>query len=217
MKARDFSSILGTFSEVLNAAGAPIAGNQIKTFAAIFDAHPTSTVSELTKRIDSSLEPGPTGSPSVGDVARLLSALKNLLDKTAKTAVMTDVETIEKVLRARPSMGLTAFVQTAIEVCAVPSRTAKKRTVPLVRDDLVLQYKEKLEASLGDAEKFTATYNDLRSNAAIGKSEIVALAKQMTGSGARTEEAALKKIWSRHQSLMVVKAKSRSTGGRSAA
>jgi hypothetical protein len=35
-----------------------------------------------------------------------------------------------------------------------------------MRDDLVGQYKQKLEAALGDDEKFTAIYNDLRTNIA---------------------------------------------------
>src|SRR5262245_7309960 len=85
------------------------------------------------------------------------------------------------------------------------------------RDDLVIRYKEKLEAALGDDEKFTAIYSDLCENPAVGKPEIIALAKQMSGGGARTQDAALKKIWNRHQSLMMFKAKSRATGGRSAA
>jgi hypothetical protein len=39
----------------------------------------------------------------------------------------------------------------------------------------------------------------------------------MTGSGARTQDAALRKICNRHHSLVVFKAKSRATAGRSAA
>jgi len=113
-------------------------------------------------------------------------------------------------------MEIGAFVQTATEAAA-PRRSTRTRAAPAVRDDLVAHYKEKLEAALGDEEKFTTIYNDLRANTAIGKPEIIALAKQMTGSGARAEDAALKKIWNRHQSLVVFKAKSRATGGRSAA
>jgi hypothetical protein len=53
-----------------------------------------------------------------------------------------------------------------------------------VRDDLVAQ---KLEAVLGDDEKFAAIKNDLRTNIAMGKPEIAALARQMTSSGGRTQ------------------------------
>jgi hypothetical protein len=86
-----------------------------------------------------------------------------------------------------------------------------------VRDDLVAHYKQKLEAAFGDDEKFAAICNDRRIDIAMGKPEIAALAKQMTGRGARTQDAALKKIWNRHQSLVVFKAKSRATAGRTAA
>ncbi len=216
MKCRDFGSILRAFADLLDVAGAPLARDQIVMFAAVFDAHPASSVSDLAKRIAALRVPESTGSPSLGDVARLLTALKSFLDKTAKSTVLTDVTAIEKLLRDRASMELGAFVRMATEA-ASPRPAARGRDAPGVRDDLVVHYKEKLEAALGDEEKFTAVYNDLRANPAMGKPEITALAKEMTGSGARTRDAALKKIWNRHQSLVVFKAKSRATGGRSAA
>jgi hypothetical protein len=157
-----------------------------------------------------------TGGPGLGDVARLLSALKGFLNKTAKATVLTDVGAIEKLLHDRASMELSTFVRMATET-ASPHHPAKKPEALRLRDDLVVRYKEKLEAALGDEAKFTAIYNDLRANTAIGKPEIIALARQMTGSAARTQDAALNKIWNRHQSLMLFQAKSRATGGRSAA
>jgi hypothetical protein len=216
MKCRDFSSVLRTFADVLDVADAPVARDQIVTFAAVFDAHPTSSVSDLAKRIAALRVAGSTGSPSLGDVARLLSALKSFLNKTAKSSVLSDVNAIEKLLHDRASMEIRAIARMTTEAVA-PRRRTRGRDAPGVRDDLVVHYKEKLEAALGDEEKFTAAYNDLRANTAMGKPEIIALAKQMTGSGARAEDAALKKILNRHQSLVVFKAKSRATGGRSAA
>jgi hypothetical protein len=52
---------------------------------------------------------------------------------------------------------------------------------------------------------------------AIGKPQLAALAKEMTGSRGHARDAALKKMWKRHQSLVVFKAKSRATAGQSAA
>jgi len=216
MKCRDFGGVLRTFADVLDTAGAPAARDQIVLFAAVFDAHPTSSVSDLARRLAALGVAGSMGSPSLGDVACLLSALKGFLSKTAKATVLTDVDAIEKLLRDRASIELGAFVRMATQA-ACPRRPTSGRDAPGLRDDLVVHYKEKLEAALGDEEKFAAIYNDLRANTAVGKAEITALAKQMTGSGARTQDAALKKIWNRHQSLMLFKAKSRATGGRSAA
>jgi hypothetical protein len=70
-------------------------------------------------------------------------------------------------------------------------KTRSARLAPLIawrrkagasgrRDGLVAHYKRKLEAALGDYETFTAIYNDLRANSAMGKPEMTALAKQMT-------------------------------------
>ncbi len=216
MKCRDFGGVLRTFADVLDTAGAPAARDQIVLFAAVFDAHPTSSVSDLARRLAALGVAGSMGSPSLGDIACLLSALKGFLSKTAKATVLTDVDAIEKLLRDRASIELGAFVRMATQA-ACPRRPTSGRDAPGLRDDLVVHYKEKLEAALGDEEKFAAIYNDLRANTAVGKAEITALAKQMTGSGARTQDAALKKIWNRHQSLMLFKAKSRATGGRSAA
>jgi hypothetical protein len=204
-------------AQVLDTAGAVVARDRIIMFAALFDVAPTSKVSDLVERIASLPGPGHTGSPNLRDVGVLLSALKVLLNKTSKTAVLTDISSIETILRDRASIEIGAFVRMVTEAAAAPRRPTGRRGASTIRDDLVVQYKEKLEASLGDEEKFRAVYNDLRANIAIGKPEIVALAKQMTGSGARTVDAALKKVWNRHQSLMVFKAKSRATGGRSAA
>jgi hypothetical protein len=215
MKSGEFGSVLRIFADVLDAAGASTARDQVIVFAAAFDADPKSSVSNLAKRIASLPGTRTTGRPNLGDVARLLSALKGLLSKTAKASVLTDINSVEKLLRDRASMEIGAFVRMATEA-ATPHRPTRKRGAA-VRDDLVAYYKEKLEAFLGDEERFATAYNDLRADTNIGKPEIVALAKEMTGSGARTEEAALKKIWNRHRSLMVFKAKSRATGGRSAA
>jgi hypothetical protein len=216
MKARDFGCVLRTFADVLDVAGAPVARDQIVTFAAVFDAHPTSSVSDLARRLAALGGAGSMDSPSLGDVACLLSTLKGLLSKTAKSAVLADVDAVEKVLRDHASMELAAFVRITTQA-ASPRRPATGRDAPGLRDDLIVHYREKLEAALGDEEKFAAIYNDLRANTAVGKPEVIVLANQMTGSGARTQDAALKKIWNRHKSLVMFKAKSRATGGRSAA
>jgi hypothetical protein len=220
MKCRDFSAALGALADVLYTAGAPVARDQIAMFATVFDACPSSSVSDLTNRLAALRGDQSTGSlslgNSLGDVARLLSVLKGFLEKVAKGAVLADIAAVEKLLQDHATMELRAFVRSATEAAA-SRRPARKPAAPQVRDDLVLQYKEKLEAALGDEEKFGAVYGDLRANAAIGKSEIMALAKQMTGSSVRTRDAALKKIWNRHQSLVVFDAKSRAMDGRSAA
>lgn len=222
MKCQDFSSVLRTYADVLDLAGEPAARDQMVMLAAVFDADPTSSVTDLAKRIAALPVAGSAGSPTLGDVARRLSALTGFLSKTAKGTVLSEVGAVEKLLHERASMELAAFARMATAAAAC-RRPAKGRSAPAgryapgTRDDLVIRYKEKLEAALGDDEKFTAIYSELCANPAVRKPEIIALAKQMSGGSARTQDAALKKIWNRHQSLMMFKAKSRATGGRSAA
>jgi hypothetical protein len=220
MQSREFSAILRQFADVLDAAGATVARDQIAMFATAFDGGPASSVSDFARRITSLPGPGRAGSPSLGDLARLISALSGLLSKTAKKSVLTDLDTIQKLLLDRPSTEIGAFVSMATEILApsaTPTKMPRASRAPKAREDLVLRYKERLEASLGDEDRFSAILSELRGDTNVGKPEIVALAKQMTGSGARTEDAALKKIWNRHRSLVVFRAKSRATGGRSAA
>lgn len=215
MKCRDFSAALRAFADVLDAAGASVARDQIILFAGAFDAHAALKISDLVKNLAVVPRTASTGNPGLGEVARLLSALKGVLHKTANSAVLTDVSAIEEFLADRASMELGAFVHMVAGATATTGR--RKGKTAGVQDHLVAQYKQQLEAALGDDEKFVAIYDDLRTSTAMGKPEIAALAKQMTGSGARTQDAALKKIWNRHQSLLVFKAKSRATAGRSAA
>jgi hypothetical protein len=87
--------------------------------------------------------------------------------------VLTDISAIEKLLADRASMALGAFVQ----MVAGATRSGRTRVSAAgVRDDLVAQYKQKLPPTWPWAR-------------------IAALAKEMTGSRGRAQDAALKKIW----------------------
>ena len=215
MKSGEFSSLLKAYAEMLSVVGTSDSRVQIATIAEIFDVDSATTVATLAKRVSSSRISVATGSPNLGDVVRLLSALRGLLKKTSKADLLKDIAIVENVLQDRASMDIGAFARAACEI--VKPRPKGGRGAQPLQNDLVLQYKMKLEAALGDEEKFSDAMNDLRANQSMGKSEIAALTKEMTGSGARTIGAALKKIWNRHKALMVFKAKSRATKGRSAA
>jgi hypothetical protein len=215
MKSQDLGAALRAFAAIFDAAGSREARDQIAAFAAVFDAAPTSPVSTVVKRLDSLPTEHP-GSPNLGDVARLLSALQGLLGKTAKAGVVTDINLIERLSRDRASMEIRAFVNMGTEALRAKRTTRDRRAKPL-RDDLVIYYQQLLEDSLGKEERFKVAYDELSSNTSLGKGELVAIAKQMTGASPRSKAEALKKIWRIHQSMLTAKAKSRATGGRSAA
>src|SRR5215470_19748855 len=130
MKCRDFGAILRKFADVLHVAGAEAARNQTLNFATVFDAHSTLSVSQFVTRIAELHQAELTSKPSLGDLAPLLSALKSFLAATAKPAVLADLHAVEALSRDRGSIAISALAQTT--------------------QDLVAQYKEKLEAALGN-------------------------------------------------------------------
>jgi hypothetical protein len=213
MKSHDFGTALRALAALFESAGARPAKNQVETLAAVFEAS-TSTVAAVVKRIES-LPAQSSGSPNVGDVARLLSPLRNLLGTIAKAGVVDDLESVEVLLLKRSSTDLNTFVRAAVDALSTPPKRKQANTA--IRDDLVADYHRKLDAHLGDEGAFPTVYDDLRANSAMGKSELAALAKRFAGTTVRSKAEALKKIWNRHQQLLVFQAKARATGGRSAA
>ncbi|HMA73693.1 MAG TPA: hypothetical protein VKP67_19750 [Xanthobacteraceae bacterium] len=217
MKSTELGTALRAFAGILDAAGARQARDQIAAVTPLFDAAPTSTVSAVMKGLGVLPASDNPGSPNLGDVARLLSSLQGLLRETAKASVVKDIDLFERLLRDRAPMEIRAFVSMGTEALGAKRTTRKGSTPPPVREHLVIHYRHALEALLGKEEEFKVAYDELSSNLAIGKGELIAIAKQMTGASPRSKAEALKKIWSMHQSLLTAKAKSRATGGRSAA
>ena len=215
MKSQEFGSLLKAFAEVLDTADARRAKDNIVTLSAVFDVSPNSTVSEVVKCAKSITISQNSRNPTLADVGRLLSPLGKLVAKTAKSGVVADIDRVEALLHERGSADLNEFVRVATQ--ALTSQSPGRRTRSTVRDDLVTEYHAKLQTYLGDQENFAATYQHLASNNEMGKAELVALAKRFTGMSVRSKAEAMKKIWHRHQNLMVSKAKDKATGGRSAA
>lgn len=222
MKSGNFGLLLRAFANALDIAGARDGGNQIVTLASLFDIEPQKNVSEVVKRLRL-IEYSPSSRrPTTGETARLLRSIRQLFEIAKLRGTVVDIETIEALLHDHDSMELDAFIRASAELLTTKSEGTKTRSrgkapaLPL-REDLVNDYQQRLEAALGDKERFNAGYEELRSNAAMGKDELVALAKRMTGAGSRSKDTALKKILGRHQSLLASIAKSKVTSGRSAA
>jgi hypothetical protein len=213
MKSCDFGTALRALAALLETAGARPANQQVEAIAAVFEAS-TATIAAVVKRIDT-LPAQSSGSPNVGDVARLLFPLRKLLEKIAKAGAVEDLKSVEALLLKRSSTDLDAFVRAAVDALGTPPK--RKQAATALRDDLVGDYHRKLDANLGNEGAFPTVYDDLRANGAMGKSELAALAKRFAGATVRSKADALKKIWNRHQQLLVFQAKARATGGRSAA
>jgi hypothetical protein len=227
MNGREFAETLTAFAAVLSSAGAGHSEGQIQDLASLFSAAPNSKVSSIVSQIGAASIPQEAGTPSLGDVASSLSSLKRLIAHIAKPGAIADVDSVKGFLAKRPSIGLATFLHAAVEaLSSKPSRKRNSKTsntqpkakaASPIRDDLVAEYKRLLEEALGESERFGTTYRELSSDSAMGKAELCMLAKEMTGISGRSKAEALKKIWSRHRSLVAFKAKSNATGGRSAA
>src|SRR5262245_9772022 len=228
MNGREFAETLAAFAAVLSSAGAGHSEGQIiQDFASLFSGAPNLKVSSIVSQMEAAPIPQETGTPSLGDVGSSLLSLRRLILHIAKPAAIADVDSVESFLANRPLIGLATFLHAGLEaLSSKPSRKRNSKTsnaqpkakaASPIRDDLVAEYKRLLEEALGDSERFGTAYRELSSDSAMGKAELCTLAKQMTGASGRSKAEALKKIWSRHQSLMAFKAKSNATGGRSAA
>jgi hypothetical protein len=221
MKSAKFGALLRAVAEALTTVGAPDAKNQLLMLAGLFDSVPTANVLPVVKRLRS-LGPLPgSRRPTAGETVCLLQSVGRLLEKV-KSGTAADFEEVAALLHDRASTELGDFVRNGVELLNARQERGRARQRaaadgPPLRDDLVSNYQQRLETHLGDKDRFTADYEELCSNTAMGKDELIALAKRMTGTGSRSRDTALKKIWNRHRSLMTSLAKSKATGGRTAA
>jgi hypothetical protein len=221
MKSGNFATLLNAFSHVLKTAGASAAANQIEALASIFTVLPTSNISGVVGRLKSLHCPHNHDIANLKNTIILLSSFKELLCVLGKAPVSHDIDETSTLASLYPSADIRNFRDVAVEALrtkpAKSTGASKGKSAKPLRNELISLYQDRLATHLDDPESFTADFNELRSNADMGRAELIALANVMTGVSPRTRDAALKRIWNRHQSLMTSKAKSRATSGRSAA
>ena len=219
MKAKDFAEVLSAYIDFLgliDSLAAPSARTSLTALRDIFANAQTATVAALIKQLSMVQANGGAarGSANLGEIAKLLSPLRRLDAPAAKPAVLKDLDIVTAFLAARSTADLASLTGKPISASVI-RRAAQ---VPdLVRDDLVEQYRQQLDANLSSPDGFARVFGGLESTDTLLKAELIALAKRFSGVSARSKGDALKKIWNRHQRLMASQAKARATGGRSAA
>src|SRR4051812_44655716 len=103
MKASDFGAVLRAIADMLGRLRAGVQQEHLAVFARIFEASPAATVAAVVKRLRA-LEAVPVQDrPTLGDVAEILAATRQLIATLAKPAVRRDVELVEAFLRERSS------------------------------------------------------------------------------------------------------------------
>lgn len=208
MKPKEFADALRDSAELLSSNDEGV----LPLLAGIFDASPTATVATTLGRLEKARLAPAAGHPSVGDGLRTLGPLMKFLGRQGKPAFAKDLESVAVKFGSVSDASLFAFVDLAVAELRKPPKQK-----PVLKEDVVQHHLTQLEKTLGDDVGFKAAYKELEDDPNVGALEIAALAKRFTDSATKARSAALKKIWARHHSLMVFKAKSESRDGRSAA
>lgn len=170
---------------------------------------PTLSVSQLSKKLAkiSANEPS-SAAIEVGKISVLCDALISFLRSTGKPAVVRELQELSAALGSLRSVN-------PEDLAARPASPKRQsRPSPSLRTDLVQMHLRLLEQSLGDDVGFTSAFRALETDANLGTSEFVSLAKQFSFASTKSKSAALKKIWARHQALMTSRAKAAATAGR---
>lgn len=208
MKSRDFAPILKQVAEFSRETQPRQGMNEL---AEIFDLAGNATVAVTLKRAKSAV--GADAAVSTAPLLPTMRQVQNLLSVAGKPAVVKDFKELVRVLQQHPAL---AFA--APKVAGRSSATAKARSSSAaLRTDLVHRYDSGLSAALGNETGFAALYSQLQADSEMGPAELRELARKFAGAPGKSKAEALKKIWSRHQNVMMIQAKDRSTAGRSAA
>lgn len=209
MKPREFSDGLAKAARLVAAEDAA----NLMALADVFAASPAATVAAtLTRLAKAGLNPL-FGRPVVGEVVLRLGSLGDFVEGYGKPAFAKDLRAVLLFLQRFAPLSFTSFAREAIAAL----NRATIQPVPVANEAVVQRHLRQLEQALGNNEAFTAAYNELECDPAVGKPEITDLAKRFTDRVVKSRAPALKKIWARHSSLMGLKGKSESRVGRSAA
>src|SRR5690348_5586525 len=114
MKSQSFGTVLVAFADVLQSAGARESRDQLASLAKIFDATPNASVLDVVKRLKALDVSRGSERTALSEIVGLFGPLRQLLAKTAKAGVCTDLDAVEALLREKSSSGLDTFVQLAI-------------------------------------------------------------------------------------------------------
>ena len=223
MKSKDLEAALKALASGFGKAGASSAENALNEFATVFAGTPTVSVAKVVERLRSLPQSLNTGYPNLGTIRELVQPMGALLAVGGTTSAKSDLEIISTFLGERAPYRLQEFVQVA---CASSDKKTPIRSTsasrskapgPALREELVNRYQREFETVMLDRDQFAMLFDRLSNDSEMGARELSALAKGMTGKGAKGREAALKKIFGKHQLRLNQKRRLEAAKGRSAA
>lgn len=204
MKPRDFSNALHDAADLTSSKG-------LSTIAAAFSDSSASTVAAHLKRSVAATKAaqGASTLEIIGDLQRL----QVFVAKYGSAAFAKDLLALAEAASRSAASSAEEFAEDLRLTLVQPSIRVKSE----VNQALAAEYARKLEATLGDDPGFQSLFVALNEDKSVGKAEAALIAKLFVGISGKSRADSLKKIGSRHQSLMAQRAKSDSRDGRSAA
>lgn len=182
----------------------------VEIFAKILAVKPDQTAAQLAKTL-SQLKIAPTGAHGdVVEVRKATSILLQMLAGVAKPAILTELRALNAAFERHEGLEVSELIR-----AIAAKNSSSSKTPPLqAREEIVRKYAAALESCLGDDPGFNTVYSALERDCEVQQAEAIALAKRFAFASTKTRPAALKKIWARHQSLIISRAKSAATAGR---
>lgn len=214
MKSAAFADHLNEFAALLDAAHSTSLAKNLRSVSEIFRELPNKSVSDVVSRLEGRLPKPAMGSDSsVTDLSLLLERLETFTQKLGSKSASADMQIVRKLLDSYRDTALDCFISTAkTNLSKSVRKPAKEKKSE--RSDLVEMYNRKLEEALGDDDGFRYIFAQLERDPLMGASELAALAKRFALAAPKNKDQSLKKIFARHQALMIARAASQATAGR---
>lgn len=226
MKANEYKDFINSLVDLLTDAGANEAATAWRGLVPLLVSQPNMTIPQLVKEIKKISPQNSAGGITIERIVLLSPSLLKLLDKRAKSAFITDTSNLIDALKIFRNFSIEEVIHCVIDQIEQEKQKKelariKKEEKQQEQDKLIAFYVKELENSLGNEHKFPLCLSEILSKekklpaATIKKIAIAFTGK--TASKINSKELAINAINQRHNNLILGKAKSEATAGRTAA
>ena len=221
MKAGDFRALLLSASNRDRFELPPSHIPALTSIANLFELSDDATVTARLGAVDKMRLSGRPGFPTVAIARDALGSFKSSLPPATRRSVAKDLAALLCLMEGHGSNSVISFVESVrrqFPAFASAKKRQRKRGTALDKN-VVRDYVGRLEEVLRDEEAFPALVHSIEHDPLVRQLEIVAIASEFYGptpQGASKKEC-IRRIMSRHRSLMDYRAKAKAQAGKSAA
>lgn len=218
MRSAVFADRLNDFAVTLEADCKRRVAPSLKRLATKLHDCGGTSVRKLLEGVTISDDSGPERCQDENLMAtRVIEKFKEFLTEGDRRSAGRDFTALRGLVAQQPGISIARFVE--LVLASLASNETPGKPEPLAMDQQQIeQFVSDLEASYKEPEAFSKVFEKLKA-ASVRREEAVEIASRFMGKMAKsaTKQAALKRIWARHESLMDNRAKRRAFGGRTAA